>query len=166
MPVVTADEGTRIGIVEGVEIDPPAARIAYLRVNQSGPGGHSVLPWREIQSVGQDVVVIRSATALQREVPASQRSLLTPHVGDRPVVTASGDRLGRVNSYEVDEMTGAIGRYRITGLLATLSGSAVTFPPESILTFGRDAIIVEDAVARRHPDTREAKEEGARAERD
>jgi len=91
---------------------------------------------------------------VRREIPDTQRSQLTPHVGDRPVVTVSGDKLGTISSYDVDEATGAILRYRVGGPLSGLIGTSVNFPASAIRTFGRDAILVDDAIApgSPHPD--------------
>jgi uncharacterized protein YrrD len=150
MPVVSGESGSRLGTLEGVEIDPAAARIVYLRLDRPGRHAPSVLPWTAIQSVGSDVILVDGESSLQQEVSPVQRPLLTPHVGDRPVVTECGDRLGTISSYDVEETTGAIRSYRIGGLLKGLFHSSVTFPPEAIRTFGRDAIIVDDAVAPGH----------------
>jgi sporulation protein YlmC with PRC-barrel domain len=146
MPAVTIRDGRRLGTLEGVEIDPATSRIAYLRLERPSRREPVLVPWEAVQSVGTDVILIASEAALLHEVPEADRPHLTPHVGDRPVVSVSGDKLGSISSYDVDEATGAIVRYRIGGLLAGLFGSSVTFPPAAIRTFGRDAILVDDAV--------------------
>lgn len=146
LPVVTVQEGRRLGTLAGVEIDPAEARVAYLRLHPEGHRGPTVIPWRAVQSIGPDVILIESEALLLQEVPANLRNQLTPHVGDRPVLTENGDHLGKVTSYDVDETTGVIARYRIGGFLAQLRGNTAEFPPSAIRTFGRDAIIVESAV--------------------
>ena len=153
MPVVTTQDGSRLGTLEGVEIDPAASHLAYLRLDRPSRRDPALVPWAAVRSVGADVILLDSEAELQHEIPEALRLQLTPHVGDRPVVTVSGDKLGAISSYEVDEATGSIVRYRIGGRLAGLFGSATTFLPSAIRTFGRDAIIVEDAVA--HGDRRD-----------
>jgi len=146
LPVVTVQEGRRLGTLAGVEINPAEARIVYLRLHLDGHRGPAFIPWSAVQSVGLDVVLIQSEAALLHEVPASLRDQLTPHVGDRPVLTENGDNLGKVTSYDVDEATGSIQGYRIGGFLAQLRSHTAAFPPSAIRTFGRDAIIVGNAV--------------------
>lgn len=151
MPVVSAAEGSRLGTLEGVEIDPAGARIAYLRLKPEGKHRKGVIPWAAVQSVGADVILVHTEAAVDRNVPQELRPELTPHVGDRPVLTESGDDLGHISSYDVDEATGRIERYhvRCKGLLASLKGRDISFSPGEIRTFGHDAIIVLDSVVRR-----------------
>ena len=124
--------------------------------NVIGRHAPSLLPWEAIASVGSDVILVGSEGGLLAEVPPTRRPALTPHVGDRPVVTECGDRLGTIRSYDVDEATGVIRRYHVGGHLSGLWGSSVTFLPTAIRTFGRDAIIVDDAVAPGHRHSVEA----------
>lgn len=149
MPIVTVHEGTRLGTLRGVEVAMDEGRILYLRVNQQDSRTDGVISWESVHSVGSDVIMVDSAGSLRETLPAADADRVTQLVGDRPVVTESGSRLGTVSSYDVDEQTGRIEQYRVSagGLLASLTHSTITFPHTAIRTFGRDAMVVSDAVA-------------------
>jgi sporulation protein YlmC with PRC-barrel domain len=149
LPLVLLDQGLQIGRLRGVEIDPAAGRIRYLRFD--GDHGHrdGIVPWEAIRAIGVDAITVESESRILNDVPPPERPNLTPHVGDRPVVTESGSRVGTIHSYQVDEATGEIVGYCVRtgrGFLSRFTGHDVELPPTAIRTFGRDAIIVDDAV--------------------
>jgi sporulation protein YlmC with PRC-barrel domain len=150
MPLVTVDEGQRLGRVSGVEYDPERGRIAYLKF-EGDKRKDGLIPWEAVQAVGADAVTVQGVAAVQPGIAPSERDCLTPYLGDRPVVTESGERLGTITGYDFDEQTGEVRRFHIAtgGFLGRLTGRELAFPPEAIRTFGKDAIIVADSVA--HP---------------
>jgi len=107
-----------------------------------------VVPWARLHSVGADAVTVDSHDALLKGVPPAERDGLTPHVGDRPVLTESGTRIGQITSYELDEKTGHLQRFHINtgGILGRLTHSEVVFGRGEIRSFGKDAILVADSV--------------------
>lgn len=146
MDVVTVREGASLGRLGGVEIDPVEGRVRYLRLESDGRRQGGLVPWESVRAVGDDAVTIESADAVVETIPGEVRDHVTPHLGDRPVVTESGRRLGQISSYDVDEVTGRITRYQVKpdAFFKRLSGRMLDLPPESVVTFGRDAIIVGD----------------------
>jgi uncharacterized protein YrrD len=148
MPVVALDDGVRLGTVRGVELDMSAGGIRYVRIRGEGRRGESVVPWSALHSVGRDAVTIESSSALLETIPGADRDSVIPHLGDRPVVTESGDRIGRLDDYEFDPQTGAILTYHLApqGLLGRITGHRLQFPHASVRTVGADAIIVSDDV--------------------
>jgi sporulation protein YlmC with PRC-barrel domain len=150
MPIVTVDEGQRLGRVNGVEYDPERGRIVYLKFEGDGRKD-GLVPWQSVRAVGHDAVTVQGLGSVQSGVAPAERDSLTPHLGDRPVVTESGERLGQITGYDFEELTGEVRRFHIAtgGLLGRLTGRELAFPPEAIRTFGKDAIIVADTVA--HP---------------
>jgi uncharacterized protein YrrD len=159
MPLVTVAEGLRIGKLKGVELDPVAGRIAYLHFDAEGRRPDGVVPWTAVRSIGPDAVTMEAAGDALETIPHADQPGLVSYVGDRAVVTESGLELGHVHSYEVDEVTGHIVAYHIpaASILKRLSGRDVRFTHADIRTFGRDAIIVSDAVcAEEEPEARAA----------
>jgi sporulation protein YlmC with PRC-barrel domain len=150
MPIVTVEEGRRIGTLKGAAVDVARGRLAYLRFAGEGrPDG--VVPWNAVRAVGTDAITIESVGTLMDGVPSAERGEVCDYVGDRPVVTESGERLGTVSSYEVNTDTGEIGRYHVNtgGLIGRLTGSRIVFPHTAIRAFGRDAIVIADDVINR-----------------
>jgi sporulation protein YlmC with PRC-barrel domain len=142
MPIVTVHEGMRLGRADGVEIDPAEGRVAYLKFKgDDRPDG--LIPWSSIRAIGKDAVTVESVMTALDSVSQNDRIRLTPHVGDRPVVTESGHRLGHITGYDIDPSDGRIVSYRIS---AGLFHRDLEFRPTAIRTFGTDAVIVDDAV--------------------
>jgi sporulation protein YlmC with PRC-barrel domain len=151
MPIVTLEEGTRLGRLKGVEVDTIDGRIRYLRLDGEGHRAEAVIPWDAVRAIGGDAITVESKDSVKETVLAADRDRLSSYVGDRPVVTESGNRLGTVTSYEVDERNGVIGAYHVAagGIFGRLTGNEIVFPHAAVRTFGKDAIIVADEVSRR-----------------
>jgi uncharacterized protein YrrD len=148
MPIVTVDEGLRLGKLKGVEVDLAEGRIRYLRLDGEGGRADGFIPWGAIRSVGADAITVQSKAAVGETIPAADRDRVVGHLGDRAVVTEGGARLGQIVSYDVDEQTGMLLGYRVGtgGLLGRLTGSTLDFPHGAVRTIGRDAIIVSNDV--------------------
>jgi uncharacterized protein YrrD len=148
MDVMTVREGNRLGRLSGVEIDPVEGRLRYLRFDADGRREGGLLPWEAVHSIGHDAVTVDSAASVLETLPGEVRDHVTSQVGDRPVVTESGQRLGQISGYELDEVTGRITRYMVTpdAFFQRLAGRTLDLDPNVVRTFGRDAIIVADEV--------------------
>lgn len=147
MSIVTVAEGRRIGRVNGVELDTGEHRVRFLCYD----GEHlvdGVVPWERVRSIRGDAVTVDSISAIAEHVPAELGDRLTLRVGDRPVVTEDGNHLGTITGYDIDDISGRVLCYRIgaRGLIARLTHRELSFPPESVRAFGRDAIIVVNTV--------------------
>jgi uncharacterized protein YrrD len=120
-----------------------------------------VLAWASVRSVGTDAITVESLAAVLEAVPSAEREEVTPDVRDRPVMTESGTRLGKITGYDVDEVTGRIERYHVAtgGFLGRLTHSQLSFSQEAVRAFGRDAIIVPDEVGR-EPGAKGSRAEG------
>lgn len=149
MPLVTVQEGLRLGTLKGVEFSAADGQIRYLHFDGADTRADGVLPWASVRSVGSDAITIESLAGVLEAVPSADREEVTPDVRDRSVMTASGTRLGKVTGYDVDEATGRIERYHVAtgGLLGRLTHRELSFSRAEIYSFGRDAIIVADEVA-------------------
>lgn len=148
-PLVTIQEGIRLGTLKGVDFDAVDGRIRYLHFDGAETRADGVVPWTAVRAVGADAITIEALADVLEAVPVAEREEVTPDVRDRPVITESGTRLGTVTGYDVDEATGRIERYHVAtgGLLGRLTHKEITFSREGVRAFGRDAIVVADAVA-------------------
>lgn len=149
-PLVTIQEGIRLGTLKGVEFDAADGRIRYLHFDGAETRADGVLPWASVRAVGADAITVESLAAVLEAIPGADRDGVTPDVRDRPVMTESGTRLGKVTGYDVDEATGRIERYHVAtgGFFGRLTHSELSFPQDAVRAFGRDAIIVADEVCR------------------
>ncbi|MFN3650854.1 MAG: PRC-barrel domain-containing protein [Armatimonadota bacterium] len=156
MTLVTVEEGMELGRINGVELEDSAGIIRYLSFSGAHGRPPGVVPWEAVRTVGADVVTIVSANQAMDRVPETEQTRLSRYVGDRPLISESGKKLGRVTSYDFNEETGQIAQYRAAtdGWLGSLGAKEFTFPHAAVRTFGKDAIIVSDDVA---PAEREAR---------
>jgi sporulation protein YlmC with PRC-barrel domain len=149
MPMVSLAEGTRLGKLKGVEVDVREGFVRYLRLDGEGGRADGMIPWNMIHSFGKDAVTVDSAAVIRTGLAPTERDCVIPYVGDRPVVTESGTRLGTIEDYEIEIPSGRVLVYHLgsKGLINRLTGHHLSFPHAVIRTFGRDAIIVADEVA-------------------
>jgi sporulation protein YlmC with PRC-barrel domain len=147
-PLVTLDEGIRLGTLKGVEFDNADGQIRYLHIDGAETRADGVVPWGAVRAVGADAITVESVGAVLEAIPGADREACTADVRDRPVITESGTRLGKVTEYDVDETTGRIERYHVGtgGLIGRLTHREHAFDRSAVRAFGRDAIIVVDAV--------------------
>lgn len=148
MPLVTVQEGIRLGTLRGLEFSAADGRIRYLHFDGTDTRSDGVLPWASVRSVGPDAITIQSLADVLDAVPRAEREEVTSDVRDRPVMTEGGTRLGKVTGYDVNEVTGRIERYHVAtgGLLGRLTHSELSFSQDVVRAFGQDAIIVADEV--------------------
>ena len=153
MPLVTVQEGLRLGTLKGLEFNPADGRIRYLHFDGADTRADGVLAWDSVRTVGADAITVASLDAVLEAVPAADREEITPDVRNRPVITESGTRLGTITGYDVDEASGRIERYRVAtgGFVGRLTHREISFPQEAVRAFGRDAVIVADDVGQATP---------------
>ncbi len=80
-----------------------------------------------------------------------------------PVQTQSGQKLGHVVDYDIDEGTHRILRYHIKSskLLQELFSGELIVPVERVVSLTRDRMIIEDAVVKEQTEQKSVKEGAA-----
>lgn len=148
MPVVAVARGVRLGTVQGVELDPQAGQLRYLRVKAEDHRPDGVISWTDLRSIGRDAVTVETPQALQEAIPGIDTDRLISQFGSRQVVTESGTRLGHVSTYEFDPASGSITTYHValSGLVNRLTGRDVEFTHAEVRSVGVDAVVVSDEV--------------------
>jgi uncharacterized protein YrrD len=151
-PVVSAQDGEKVGEVVDLLVDANASHIVGLIIGGGVFTSEQVLPFAEVQALGKDAVVARSRKGVLGRRPwrdlgieASRSSTLR----NRRVMTTNGRELGTIRDVCVDEATGAIEAYELgRDGLAGLLGRRSLLPRAGAVTVGPDAVIVSDEVAR------------------
>jgi uncharacterized protein YrrD len=148
MPVVAVTRGVRLGTVQGVELDPLAGRIRYLRIKAEDHRPDGVISWTDLRSIGRDAVTVELPQALQEAVPGVDADRLISQFGSRQVVTENGTRLGHITSYEFDPASGDISTYHValSGLVNRLVHRDLEFTHAEVRSVGADAVVVADDV--------------------
>jgi sporulation protein YlmC with PRC-barrel domain len=154
MPVYTVEEGRRIGVVTALLVRREDATVVAVRIGSQLAAGPAV-PYENLRLVGVDAILIDSAAALEPALPTEVVRNLDDTVVGRTVLTASGERIGKVSGFWVNTADGRIGTYRVhpeAGLLSRLSNllrhDTFEIPAEQVQALGAAALIVTDVVVK------------------
>jgi uncharacterized protein YrrD len=148
--VVSSETGDRLGRVADVLLEPHSDRALGLVIGGGLFEGEHVLPIGDVQTLGTDAVVARSAQGVldakqwrERRIDAARSSALK----HRRVLTTGGRMLGEIDDVLLDD-TGVVEAFEISrpafgGLVRQRS----RLPQDSQVTIGDDAVLVSDAAA-------------------
>lgn len=153
MPVITIQEGRRLGEVTALLVRREDTTVAAVRIgSQFAPG--PAVPFGNLRLVGVDAILVESAAVLEPALPTEVVRELDDAVTGRAVLTASGERIGSVSGFWVNTADGRIAAYRVrpeAGLLSRLTNvlHRDTFEvlAEQVQALGAAALIVTDTVA-------------------
>lgn len=144
LPVIEISTGNQVGNVSAVVINPDQGVVEYLLLDrEKWYGEMRSLPYRSVLGVGEFAVTIQEggdvfpvsdnpglATILEKSV----------HVVKAGVMTRSGQYIGTVTEYAVDEQSG-----RILGCeVNSEDGGVFVVPGEKVITYGSKFLVIED----------------------
>ena len=145
--IVSGNNGEHIGKVADVLLDADSHRVVGLVVAGGVLSSEQVLPYGDVQTLGTDAVIARSATGLitakewhARPVVATRASSLRR----MRVLTASGRAVGDVRDILLDA-TGMVDALEVSGAGLLQRRSTVSASPG--LTIGSDAVLIPDDLA-------------------
>ncbi|MGW0818578.1 PRC-barrel domain-containing protein [Streptomyces viridiviolaceus] len=125
-PVVASAGAVELGVVTSLTVDTASGRVGHVRVRGGRFRRETVLAWDALESLGPDVVLVRS-TAAPEPVPPRHDIL-----GSR-VLTEAGNERGTVLDVVFEPRTG-----RILTVVTTLD----ELPPDRLLGLGDHALVV------------------------
>jgi uncharacterized protein YrrD len=143
--IVSANSGEKLGKVTDVLLHDDAHQVIGLVVAGGVLSSERVLPYGEIQTLGSDAVVARSATGLITAKDWHARSVIarrTSALRLLPVLTVSGRAVGEIRDILVDEQ-GTVEGFEVAGGSLLRRRSTISNVPG--LTIGSDAVLVPDA---------------------
>ena len=153
LPVITMAEGTQVGKVDDLLIDPDRKAVSWLRLHTGGLVGGERM-WVSVATVhglGEHAVTINAETDVQAPADAPEADTLVKArrgiIGAK-VITENGERLGQVRDYEFAPDTFALTNLFVPPGMNVL-GQFLTIPGDKVLTIGEDVIVIAaDAVIR------------------
>ena len=143
LPVVDIREGSEIGTVKKVVINPIEGSIAALVIDDgTWYLGAKLLPFTEIAGLGESAITIISSDSILtvENAPALEQLLRTDVtiIGTK-VLTKAGHFEGTVKEILIDK-TGKITVCEIE----ELNGEISTIPTQRVLTFGKKVLLIAD----------------------
>jgi len=136
--ILNLSDGTMIGKVCGVALTPDN-KVAGLKVKEKKfMGNVNIVPFENVKAFGATVTL----NGIDGPACAEVREGL-----GKPVYTADGNLLGRVEELAFDAETGDVTEIVIKGdLMDTMVGGRGILPGEKLIRFGKDAVIAAEQI--------------------
>jgi len=129
--VLTREGSQLVGAVHRVLLDPGRGMIIAAQL-QAPVGGHSILDWAIVESVGRDGVVVSEARTREPEGEREQQLIDGRlELFGKSVLTEDGTALGEIEDIELDEVSGRVVRLHL---------------PDQVLPLGRFVAVGPDVV--------------------
>lgn len=146
--IVSADRGEKMGRVADVLVDPDGGRLAGLVVRNGLLRREAVLPYEDVNVLGQDAVVARSRDAVTGAAEWRKRAVQARRsmgLRNRRVITRAGREVGTISDVYIDEQSGRVDGYEVaTQAFAGLVQRHTRLPFSNDLAIGDDAVVVPD----------------------
>lgn len=145
LPIIGISDGNQIGKVKSLVINPDKGSVDFLTIeHEDFQVSVKAIPFKKVVGIGEYAVTIDSESAVidLNEIPiANQLVNKKIKIKNTPVMTRKGELLGDVQEYFVDQDSG-----HILGMQLKVGNKEVALSSESVVTFGKDIVIVnEDA---------------------
>ena len=153
--VVSVADGEKVGAISDLHLDLRQRIILGFLIG--GDGGifnrekPSFIPFTQVRTFGRDAVTIADKSGIAVAEGAPHDMAATLGAIKKRVVTASGEVIGDGDDLTFDDASGAITALQLAPQGGFLGIGATThvLPMEEIVEFGRDVVIVHDAVLAR-----------------
>lgn len=145
LPIISISEGLEIGTVKSLVINPEKGSVDFLTIeHEDWQVSVKAIPFKKVIGIGEYALTVDSEGAVidLNEIPiANQLVNKKIKITDARVMTRKGELLGSVLEFFTDEENG-----HVIGMLIKIKDKEVILPSETVLTFGKDILIVtEDA---------------------
>jgi len=146
MPVLTLQEGERLGQVRDLILDPAARQVVALILDRRVGGEDQVVATANVRNVGAAAITVEdrgSLVSLGRIPRFQELAQGRKPLQGKMVITEGGTRLGHVDDMEVDVQT-----FRLVSLvLKGFAGRGQSIAADRVRTIGADAIVVREEPA-------------------
>lgn len=143
LPIISISDGTQIGIVKTLVINPEKGSVDFLIVEQEDVQlSLKAIPFKKVVGIGEFAVTVESFHDIidLSEIPiANQLVNKQIRIKNTKAVTRKGQLLGEVTEFFIDEETG-----EIIGIELLVGDRQAVLSSEFILTYGKDILVVHD----------------------
>ena len=145
-PVVNLEDGSMLGKVQELLVDPAEKKVAALLVGEKGflKGRSHFIPYSRVNNIGKDVITVEPEKQLVTADDQAQLENLKKYsfLGNN-VITEDGDYLARIQDYTFNPQSGKITSLLLYDFREEMRIKAeMSFNVEGVLNLGRDYIIV------------------------
>jgi len=149
MPIISLEEGTKIGSVKNLLIDPGQKKVAALIIEEKGFfKGQKIVPFNKIRSIGPGAITLDKTGSAETatSLPELMKLLQEPaNLIGAKVVAENGTILGQIEEYYVDPSSGDLISLDLKGnLLESFLKGRARLSISQIQTIGQDMVIASD----------------------
>ncbi|GED13303.1 PRC-barrel domain-containing protein [Aneurinibacillus migulanus] len=143
MPIISIMDGKEIGKVKSLLVNPESGKVEFLVIhNERWTLGVKVLPFRQVQGLGDYAVMTESESAvidLSEDTLANELKTKGVSIIGNRVITAAGQFIGEVVEYYVNAESG-----KVEGcVIEKESNDQQVLNAEFIITMGKEILIVK-----------------------
>lgn len=146
LPIISISDGNQVGKVKSLVINPDKGSVDFLTIeHEDFQVSVKAIPFKKVVGIGEFAVTVDSESAVidLNEIPiANQLVNKKIKITNTKVMTRKGELIGEVIEYFVDQETG-----NILGMQLKVADREVALSSESVVTFGKDIIIVNEDAA-------------------
>lgn len=157
LPVVALDTGDKIETVRDILYDDSSNKVVALLLDSRGSlglGTIKTIDYYEIKSIGEDAVVVETGNSIKEqdtdmnEPAAESRAHPSAAVKGKKIMTEDGKDLGTIDDLAIDERTGRIKGYQVTGgIFADIyQGKSFVEAPQ-VISIGKEIVFVPNTTA-------------------
>ncbi|MBB6282827.1 PRC-barrel domain-containing protein [Geobacillus subterraneus] len=143
LPIISIADGSQIGTVKSLVINPEKGSIDFLTVEQDDVQlSLKAIPFKKVVGVGEFAVTVETGHDVidLSEIPiANQLVNKQIRIKNTKAITRKGQLLGEVNEFFIDEETGDI-----IGIALHFENKEAVLPATEVLTYGKDILVVND----------------------
>ncbi|RJX28262.1 MAG: hypothetical protein C4554_02525 [Dethiobacter sp.] len=146
-PVVALDDGSMLGKVQDLVINPAGKKVEGLLVGEKGllKGKYQVVPYEQVYYIGKDFITIKSEedTALDEDHPQMEHFKDYSFLGNS-VISSEGDYIAKIQDFTFLIETGEIESLLLYDLRDREKiNKNVCLSIEGVLNLGKDYVIVD-----------------------
>lgn len=148
MPIISLEEGSQIGSVRTLVVDSVRMEVAGIIVQQRGWfREQKIIPYAKVRNVGSDAITVDKSSNVHKTISLPEMLKLVKERANpngTKVVAENGTVLGVVDEYYIDEHSGQITGFEISGkFLESLLKGRARLSVEFVRTMGSDVIVVK-----------------------
>lgn len=145
LPVVSLATGKELGLVEDLLWDHQGRRITHLVIGEKGISKESRwVSFHDILGIGDDAVTV-AGDSLPDGVQDPEVDTRASRLTGLPVLTAGGNNVGTIEDVVFASEDGRLLGYEISsGLVGDLVSGRDVLAPDTVITWGEEAVIVND----------------------
>ena len=149
MPIVGQDDGARVGVVKDLVFDHDTDEVLALVLAEKDLFGlidAVIVPWRYVRNLGNDFILVENSQAkmhLRDDARIKGMTNRETVLSGTQVLTAEGKHIGTLADMCIDEQSGRVIGYEVSGgfFADTLRGKKFVPAPPG-LSVGKDAAII------------------------